>query len=102
LANQATTINDFSDTDQQDTDSDHDGDHSVHINQTNRGETQSTRLKDEYYLSTDQYKNADADLIKKYRKMRDELKRLQLQSKSSKSSSGSSGSGVSFTMKDLS
>jgi hypothetical protein len=100
LANQATTIDDFSDTDPRDTDSDHDEGHSVHINQTNCGETQPKRPKDEYYLSSDQYENADADLIKKYRKMRDELKRLQLQSKSSKSSSGPSGSGVSFTMKD--
>jgi hypothetical protein len=66
LANQATTIDDFSDTDPRDTDSDHDDGHSVHVNQTNHGETQSKRPKDEYYLSTDQYKNVDADLIKKY------------------------------------
>jgi hypothetical protein len=92
LANQALITDVLSDTDLRGSDTDHDDGHSVHINQTNRGETQPKLPTDEYYLSSEQYKNADADLIKKYRKMRDELKRLQLQSTSSKSSSGSYGS----------
>jgi hypothetical protein len=94
LANQAITIDELLVPDP--CNSDTDDVHSAHVNQTNRGATQPKWPMDEYSLSSEQFKNADADLIKKYCQMREELKHLKLQSQSSEPS----GSSVSFTMKD--
>jgi hypothetical protein len=50
--------------DPHDTKTDNDKGHWAHVNQTNRVESQPKRPMDEYYLSSEEYKNADASLLK--------------------------------------